>query len=280
MDNMEGFVSDDELSVEPLARLGWQVRFVSWRQRAVSWDAFDLVVIRTTWDYQNALDEYLGVLDRINQATRLENDIRLVRWNIHKSYLQELERRGIPIVPTMWGQNLDRSRLEYCFQSLNCQELVIKPTIGANADHTYRLARAAAGSQAAALVESYGRKPFMAQPFMPAILTEGEYSLFFFAGDYSHAILKSPRRDDFRVQEEHGGLIQAVQPEPLLRQRAKTAVAALDCCPLYARVDMVRDEHNDFAVMELELIEPSLYLRMDAAAPERFAAALTAWVAT
>ena len=118
----------------------------------------------------------------------------------------------------------------------------------------------------------------MAQPFVRSVTEEGEYSLFFFGGAYSHTILKTPKTDDFRVQEEHGGIIRAVEPEPALRALAHDVTDALAPQPLQARVDLVRIEHGRFALMELELVEPSLYFRMDAAAPARFAHTFNAWM--
>jgi glutathione synthase/RimK-type ligase-like ATP-grasp enzyme len=274
MDNLEGFVTDDELAIEPLAALGWRVEMVSWRQTAVPWREFDAVIIRTTWDYQNDSKAYLSVLEAISQATHLENDISLVRWNMHKSYLRDLDQWGIGIVPTLWGQGITGKKLQELTAALNSQELVIKPVIGANADDTFRLAKTVDKWQIDQLEAAFSDKPFMVQPFMPGIVEEGEFSLFFFAGEYSHAILKSPKADDFRVQEEHGGLIQAIEAEPLLVKRAKAVADVIDPQPLYTRVDMVRTAEDDFVVMELELIEPSLYLRMDPAAPARFATAL------
>jgi hypothetical protein len=117
----------------------------------------------------------------------------------------------------------------------------------------------------------------MVQRFMPAILVEGEYSLFFFNGVFSHAILKVPAEGEFRSQEERGADVRAVTPEPSLLRRAESALAAIGSIPLYARVDMVRDDTADFRVMELELIEPSLYLRTDSGAPPRFAEAVDNW---
>ena len=115
----------------------------------------------------------------------------------------------------------------------------------------------------------------MAQPFLSHVITEGEFSLSYFNGKLSHTILKTPKADDFRVQEEHGGVIRAVEAESELREAGEIALRALDSVPLYARADFVRANHGrGFWLMELELIEPSLYLRMDAEAPERFARAL------
>ena len=111
------------------------------------------------------------------------------------------------------------------------------------------------------------------QPFMNNIVEEGEFSLFYFGGRYSHTILKTPRKNDFRVQEEHGGIITSVIPEPKLRSTADLVHSVINPVPLYARADFVRTERNTFALMELELIEPSLYFRMDPESPGRFAKA-------
>jgi len=111
---------------------------------------------------------------------------------------------------------------------------------------------------------------------MRNILSEGEYSLFFFGGEYSHAILKVPAESEFRSQEEHGAEILSAVPEAKLLERARQAVGTISPAPLYARIDFIRAD-DDFLVMELEMIEPSMYLRMDPQAPARFAAAIDAW---
>ncbi|MBT8131764.1 MAG: hypothetical protein KJO35_05800, partial [Gammaproteobacteria bacterium] len=122
----------------------------------------------------------------------------------------------------------------------------------------------------------YAKTPFLVQPFLPAIELEGEYSLFFFSGVFSHAILKIPKQGDFRSQEEHGSTIQPCRdPEKRLLKAANDALAVVSHDLLYARVDLVRKNNNrDFQLMELELIEPALYLRTDPEAPKRFAHAI------
>ena len=148
-------------------------------------------------------------------------------------------------------------------------EIIVKPTISATAQHTYRLR-----TFDPELVPVFADRPFLVQPFLDSIVDEGEYSLFYFGGEYSHTILKAPKPADFRVQEEHGGIITAVEPTAELLDAGRKVFDTIVPVPLYARVDLVHDCAGDLAVMELELIEPALYLRMDADSPRRFAEAI------
>jgi glutathione synthase/RimK-type ligase-like ATP-grasp enzyme len=273
MDNLDGFVSDDALAYGPLRRLGWDVEAVPWRRPAVAWGAFDAVVIRSTWDYQHDPEAFLAVLEQVARSgTRLENPLGLVRWNMNKAYLGDLGRRGVPVVPTAWGHDLGPVDEGAILGRLGTDEVVLKPVVGASGEHTYRLARGSAGWAEAAA--AFARRAYLAQPFVRSVVEEGEYSLFYFAGALSHAVLKEPAAGDFRVQEEHGGVIRALAPSGGLAAAGARALAAVGQAPLYARVDLVRLGGGGYALMELELIEPSLYLRMDAGAPERFARAL------
>lgn len=270
-DRLEGFVTYDGLLHEPLARRGWAVDEVPWRT-AADWDAYEVVVIRSPWDYQHAPDAFLDVLETIDRSkARLENPLDLVRWNLRKTYLRDLEARGLPIVPTRWLPRLSPADLAPLFDTLG-EEIVVKPVVGANADDTFRLRRDSRPDEALA---TFAARACMAQPFVRAVVDEGEFSLFHFGGTYSHAILKTPAAGDFRVQEEHGGRIRAVAPEPALHALADAVVGALGLAPLYARTDFVRIG-SGFALMEVELIEPSLYFSYDADSPERFAEAFVA----
>ena len=279
MDDLGAYVSDDEHVYEPLRRRGWRVQPVSWRRTDVDWSAFEAVVIRTTWDYHWHPQAFLAVLEQIDHsAARLENHLDLVRWNMDKMYLRNLEAQGLPIVPTAWGRGLCAGRLPALFDKMDVRDMVVKPTIGAGADDTFRLAPDADEATLEAVEAAFRDRAYMAQPFVRSVTEEGEFSLFFFGGAYSHTILKTPKPRDFRVQEEHGGIIRAAAPEPALRALAEEVMDVLAPRPLQARVDLVRMDKARFAVMELELIEPSLYFRMDAAAPDRFARALDAWM--
>jgi len=274
MDNMEGFFAYDYLAIEPLARRGWQVEEVPWRQ-PIDWNDYALVVIRSPWDYQQDFEAFLRVLAQIDQsAACLQNSLQTVRWNIHKSYLRDLESRGIPIVPTLWLDQLTNDRLEQIFFVLNTPSIVVKPTVGANADDTFWISRHDTNANRDRALRVFADRELMAQPFVDSIVSTGEYSLFYFAGEYSHSILKTPKSEDFRVQEEHGGVIRSIEPNDELVQAATRVMRAVDEEPLYARVDLVRLPNGQLALIELELIEPSMYLSNDPAAPERFADAM------
>ena len=278
---LDGFVTYDALAVPPLRALGWTVAHVPWRAET-DWGAFDAVVIRSPWDYQDDPAAFLAVLETIERSgARLENGLDVVRWNLEKTYLRSLEARGVRTVPTAWGEGLTAGGLAALLDRWG--EAVVKPVVGANADDTFRLRRAkpapAQAGDAAhqrALGAFAGGRPRLAQPFVPAVVEEGEFSLFVFGGAYSHAVLKTPARGDFRVQEEHGGTIRAAEPEPALRALADRALDAVGQDLLYARVDAVRMPDGGFALMELELIEPSLYFPYAPGSAERFARALDA----
>jgi hypothetical protein len=278
MDNTSGFVFDDDLAVEPLRSLGWDVSFVSWNDPGGRWDRFDVAIPRTTWDYHHHLERFLTVLGIIDSQTLLANSLPLIRWNAHKSYLLDLAQRGVPIVPTIRGTSLSQESLDALRNQLNSETIVVKPLVGANADFTFPLRSDATRELHDEAFTVFGEREFLAQGFMENITKEGEYSLFYFNGELSHAILKTPRQGDFRVQEEHGGVIKAAEPERSLLTSGRRVMDALTEVPLYARTDFVRGEGGEFCLMELELIEPALYLRMDRTAPGRFALAVNQWM--
>ena len=275
LDDRSAYVIDDDLAVTELRARGWQVEEVPWRRAGVDWRAFDAVVIRTTWDYQHDLDGFLAVLAGIEATgVTLANPAALVRWNARKTYLRDLAARGVAIVPTRWGTGLSAAEVRGWGDAFGCDECVVKPTVSANAHDTYRVARDPDEAAVAHLVERFAAREWMAQPFVRSVPTEGEYSVFYFGGARSHAIVKRPKAGDFRVQEEHGGLITGIAADDALVAAADRVMAALDTVPLQARVDLVGLDDGTLALMELEAIEPSLYFRMEPRAAGRFADAL------
>ena len=277
IEDLSNFVADDPLVVGPLRRLGHEAEFVPW-QAAVDWRKFDGVVIRTTWDYQDHLPAFLRVLQEIETQTRLANPLEIVKWNADKKiYLQDIEKRGGRIIPTIWSdRKIHYRQIREWFEQLDTAEIVIKPTVGANAQHTFRLRRRKIDGEA--LSKIFDNRSYMVQPFMRGIVDEGEFSLFYFNGEYSHTILKTPKAGDFRVQEEHGGLIQSIKPSTDLSATGAKIIKCISPTSLYARVDFVRTEAGEFLVVELELIEPSMYLRQADHAPQMFAEAIDRWL--
>jgi glutathione synthase/RimK-type ligase-like ATP-grasp enzyme len=277
MDDLSGYVSYDHLAIEPLQKLGYQVDVISWRQTSVDWKKYAVVIIRTTWDYQNHLETFLQVLKQIESQTLLANPLEIVKWNADKIYLKDLQEKGAKIVPTIWiNGKLDASQVKQWFNQLESDEIVIKPRVSATAQDTFWLKHGQEDIES--LNKIFENRPCMVQPFMKAIVYEGEYSLFYFNGEYSHAILKTPKTADFRVQEEHGGIIQTINPSLDLLKAGKDVLKLISKTLLYARIDFVRTENNEFALMELELIEPSLYLCNCENAPYLFAKAINAWL--
>lgn len=277
IDDLSGYVSDDELAFEPLRNLGHQVEIVPWQKKNVDWKEYAGVIIRTTWDYQNNLKDFLAVLECIESQTLLANPFEIAKWNSDKIYLKDLEKKGAEIVPTIWvDSEIDNAQIQGWFDKLKSEEIVIKPRVSATAQDTFWLKLGKDYPQN--LSKIFENRPSMVQPFMQAIVDEGEYSLFYFNGQYSHTILKTPKKEDFRVQEEHGGIIQGVKPSGDLLKAGERVLNCVSSSLLYARVDFVRTKDNDFALMELELIEPSLYLRNYDNAPYLFAKAIDSWL--
>ncbi|MGD8494669.1 MAG: hypothetical protein PVF05_00660 [Gemmatimonadales bacterium] len=275
-DLLDGYVADDDLAVGPLAELGWTVDFVPWRGAAETAARYDLVVVRSTWDYHETPAAFAAELSAVDAVTRLENPLETIRWNLSKTYLPDLGQRGIPIVPTRIGRGGAGAALEEAFREFDRPEVVIKPAVGASAHDIHRVAAGSSAERLAEIDRLFADRSFLVQPYLPQIETEGEYSVVFFDGVYSHTLRKQPRKGDFRVQEEHGGLITAVEPPAGLMARARRVLEALPeaRAPLYARVDLVRYPPDDFRLMELELIEPALYLRIDEPSARRFARAI------
>lgn len=275
MEETDGWAIDADLAFAPLAELGWQCEWLPWTRDGVDWDRFEAVYIAATWDYPDDPERFLEVLHSIERSSAtLVNPFELIRWNIPKTYLRDIEARGADIVPSRWYERFADCDLDAEFVAFDAVRLILKPVVSTNAHNTFPLERDVDASTRETIAQVFADRPFVVQPFMAAIQTEGEYSLFYIGGTLSHAIRKRPKADDFRVQEEYGADIRLVDVDAALRRAADDVMAMVEPEPLYARCDFVRDAAGTYRVMELELIEPSLYLRMDADAPARFAHAL------
>ena len=229
----------------------------------------DLVLPLVAWGYNLRFAEWLALLDRLEAAqVPTLNPALLLRWNSDKAYLAELAEKGIPTVPTLAFDALDPAALAIAREKFGVDDLVVKPPVSAGAEGTYRLAP---GDPLPADVQ--GRR-MLVQPFQTAITTEGELSLMLFNGTYSHAVIKRAKPGDFRVQPHLGGTEQAIDAPPEALALAHRAMAAAPTEAAYARVDMIGDGQGGWQIMELELIEPALWLDKAPGSAERFGAAI------
>ncbi len=264
---------DDRLLPPALAALGAQAEAVSWDDGAADWSRYDRVVLRSVWDYHlrsDAFGAWLAARER--EGAAMCNPPALVRWNAHKSYLRELGAGGVATIETAWLTRGSATALGALMDGRGWAEVVVKPAVSASAYRTFRAGRAEAAARQADLDAILAEGDALVQPFAPEI-AEGEWSLVFLGGAFSHAVRKRPAASDFRVQEELGGRASTEDPGPALVAQAQAALAAAPGRAAYARVDgIVRG--GAFVLMELELIEPVLYLARHPEAPARLAAAI------
>lgn len=272
--SLPDLTDDDRLLPPALAAVGAAAEAVVWDEPAVAWERFDRLVLRSVWDYHLRPDEFTAWLAaRAHDGGAMWNPAALARWNLHKSYLRALAEVGIATVETEWLARGSSVALSERMDARGWDDVVVKPAVSASAHRTFRTARADARARQANLDAILAGGDALLQPFAPEVTGEGEWSLLFFGGAFSHAVRKRPAPSDFRVQEEFGGHAETSDPGAAVIAQASAALAAAPGPTAYARVDgIVRD--GGFVLMELELIEPVLYLARHPEAPARLAGAI------
>lgn len=228
---------------------------VRWMDPALDWKRFAAVLVNCAWDYQDNHERFLATLDRIAAlGVPVFNDPATVRWNIRKTYLREMEKKGVPVIPTLWPETPAAADIAAAFDTFGADDVILKRQVGGGARAQVRYSRSNPPPPGPVM-----DRPGMIQPFIPAIATEGEYSFLFVDGEFSHALVKRPKSGDYRIQEAYGGSSQAIDPTPEDRAAAQRTLDTLKPPPLYARVDMVRGASGNLLLMELEVLEPYLY---------------------
>ena len=219
---------------------------------------FDVVVLRSNWDYHFAPDQFLAWLDQRERAgVPIWNPPALVRWNLTKRYLCDLGTAGVPVVPTVVLED-HPEQLPALLHEHGWSRVVVKPLVSASAHDTTLVLAGDAARVADAIARGEIRQPVLVQPFLEEIRTRGEWSLVFIDGAFTHAVLKHPAATDFRVQPRLGGRAAAARPPAPVLRAAEKVLAALPLAPLYARVDGI-EAGAGFRVMEVELNEPGLF---------------------
>lgn len=259
-----------DIEAQALIDAGAEVQPIAWTDER-DFTAFDLVLPLVAWGYHKDYPRWLRTLERLDrQGARVENPIPLLRWNGDKVYLSVLGANGIPTVPTLVIESLDEAAVQRARKAFGGSDIVVKPPVSASAYGTFRL------SGEASFPESVGGRRMLAQPWIASITGTGEYSLLFFAGEFSHCVAKVPVPGEFRVQPEYGGVITRCDPPAGAVEIAQAALAAAPAAATYARADLVVGNDGKLQLIELELIEPALFLEQAPDACPSFARAVFA----
>lgn len=241
---------------EALAQVGRDIEIVQWDGEGIDWSRYEAAITSITWDYAERPEQFLSRLAEIAEQARLVNSLDVIRWNLNKTYLKELAKRGVQLVPTHWVDKATPQAADAAFAPFNTDRIVIKPVVGAGAWRQVLLRKGEAWPDAADLPPAAA----MIQPFLSAIQTEGEYSFLFFNGQFSHAVVKRPKKDDYRIQMSFGGKAEPYMPSADDLDDARNVLESVPEELFHARVDMVRAEDGSLLLMELEVIEPYLFI--------------------
>jgi hypothetical protein len=265
---------DDLLLARALEELGIGAVPAVWSDASIDWGSFAALVIRSPWDYFERSIEFRAWLDaRIASGVLMCNSGDILDWNYDKRYLQDLEAAGVALVPTLYIERGEQADVAAVALARGWKEIVVKPTISGGAYRTYRFSVEDAKHYAREIDDTLADRGVLVQPFLPEILTNGELSMLFFDGVFSHAVCKRPKPGDYRVQFQYGGTNESAEIEPALVAQAGACVLAAPSLPVYARVDGVIID-GAFLLMELEVFEPLMFLASHPEAPGRFARAV------
>ena len=277
---MQHVLVEDDTVLKALESRGVLVQKVDWADAQLDWGRPDALLFRTTWDCFERWPEFSRWLKDASLQSTLLNDAKIVRWNLNKKYLLDLERCGLRIVPTtVWEQGESIAMSDVISES-GWDDVVIKPLVSGAAMDTHRVHGPTDalhvsppdpnGLSAQELWSHLlGRQGMMAQPFLPSVAQHGEISVIWVHGKVTHAVHKRAKEGDFRVQDDHGG---TVHRHELQKDELDFAIRTMDVCqewllshdmppPLYARIDMVIDLDGEWALSELEMVEPELWFR-------------------
>lgn len=264
----------DTLAADVLRQRGHRVDACRWDDPALDWSAYDLVVLRSTWDYHLRAAEFAAWLDKLDAArVPVANPTDVLRWNMDKMYLSDLQEAGVAVLPSVWLPQGSRVDLAALLAEKDWPQGVIKPTISAAAHDTLRVDRSNAADLQPSFADLLRAGGVIVQQFAPEIQGHGEWSFLFFGRQFSHAVVKQPSPGDFRVQRDFGGRAMAAEAPPALVSQAAAVLGAIEAELLYARVDAI-ERQGELLLMELELIEPYLFLELHPDAPGRFADAI------
>jgi glutathione synthase/RimK-type ligase-like ATP-grasp enzyme len=268
------FAPDDLHAVDLLRAAGVSVIAIPWDSDFLSWGSCDKVILRSCWNYHLHPEKFLRWLTKMeNENVPLLNPVKTVRWNLHKNYLKELGERGVDIPQTIWLQKGSSAELNVLMNQRQWSKAVVKPAISATAHNTFLTTAEEANRFQTRFDLLLSGADLLVQRFIPEVQSEGEWSLMFFNKKFSHSILKKPKAKDFRVQNDFGGSASEEQVPDFAITQAEKILQLVNDPLLYTRVDGIISNEK-FVLMELELIEPVLFLEHSSRAANDFVKAI------
>ena len=266
--------TEDERLLIFLQTKGLNIELVIWNDPQINWENYQLAILKSPWDYFDLIDDFHTWLNHLEEKNvKLLNPIDIVRWNTDKQYLKEIENTGLPITPSVFVSKNTQINLKDFFSILNTDRLIVKPCVSGGAKNTFSVTANNVEEINKDLNLLIQKEDFIVQPFLKEIIENGEWSFIFFNGIYSHSLIKKSKAGDFRAQPAHGGSVHPQNPNQEMIAIASEYVKVFAKNCLYARVDgtFVDDK---FLLMELELIEPFLFLNTDPQNYDRYYNAL------
>ncbi len=271
---VQNVLLEDKLIADALEKNGLNVTRKSWDDQGFDWKTTNCALFRATWDYFDRFEEFSKWLKRVSDQTNFINSKKLIDWNIDKHYMQDLESNGVKIPKTLFIEKETKTTLTAtCCEfktkfNSDAKSFVLKPCVSGAARHTYKIDADQISGLESIFQEMIASEAMMLQEFQQNIVTHGEISMMVFNGRFTHAVLKIAKDGDFRVQDDFGGTIHTYDPSQEEIGFAEKVVKAAPEMPLYARVDIFKNNQGNWALAELEIFEPELWFRLNPKAAE------------
>jgi glutathione synthase/RimK-type ligase-like ATP-grasp enzyme len=265
---------EEQLLVSALGAHGLVAKRISWSNPGIDWSQVRSAVFRSTWDYFERFAHFSSWVAQAERQTRLINNGALIRWNWDKRYLADLAAAGIAIPPTRFLAAGTRTTLAAELSASGWRQAILKPAVSGGARNTFLVDAGDAAAHQGRFAALIGEQAMLLQEFLPSIMSAGEVSVMVIGGRCTHAVRKRAKDGDFRVQDDHGGTVSPIALEQDMVAYAESVIGACPQPPVYARVDALTTADRGYALMELELIEPELFLRFHPPAADALALAI------
>ena len=255
---------EDNILLKELEKCNLKVIKKDWSDNKFDWKQTRYAIFRTTWNYFDKFDTFIKWFEKTKRETLFINSKEIILWNLNKTYLQELSKKGINIAKTIFVEEKQKITLEDLFKKSQFNEAIIKPSVSGAARDTFKITKKNHKKFESNFQKLIKKESFLFQEFLKDIQIFGEISIILIDGEYTHAVRKIAKKGDFRVQDDHGGTVEVYNPVKEEIEFAKLCVSKCPSQPIYARVDLIYDNKKNISLGELELIEPELWFRNNA----------------